>query len=117
MKHLMEPLRADIDKALAAVAKKHKLASLQCKPGGKYSTGTCTFSIEAIAAGGVSVEAERYTANAGILKLKPLGSAIEHLGRTYTSIGLNSTGTKVLVRQAVTDKEYLMPVSAFKVSP
>lgn len=110
----MKVLRADIDKALEAVAKKHKLASVKCKPGGSYGSTRCEFKVEALAAGGKTVEAERYEANAKVLKLKPLGATCEIKGKTYVSVGLNSIGTKVLVHQAVTGKEYLVPVALFK---
>lgn len=115
MKDKINALRDDINAALEKVAKKHKLASLKCVGTVKYGSTNCEFKVEAVVAGGMNVDAERYVVNAAMLKLHPLGHTIDYKGRKYSSIGLNTTGTKVIVRQAVTNKEYLMPVALFEV--
>lgn len=113
MKDKLNAIREDIDKALAAVAKKHKLASLACKGAARYTTSTCTFTVEGVAAGGKSIEAQRYETNQKLLKLPPLGTTITHKGQTYVSTGLNTTGSKVYAKQVVTGKEYLFDIALF----
>jgi hypothetical protein len=104
VKGMIEPLKADINKALEAVAKKHGFSSLKATKC-SYSDTSLTFSLDGVLEGGLSLEAERYNSNRGIFGLPELGSQITIQGRTFESTGLNSTGSKVIMREIATGKD------------
>lgn len=112
MREIINQLRADIDEALAAVAKKHGLSTLQA---GKATIGPdrCTIAIEAIREGGQSKEASRYDAHKKSLGLPPLGTEVNTGKDIYIPTGLNSTGSKVIVTKKANDKSYLYATETF----
>lgn len=95
---LLQAIRPDVDAALAAVAKKHGLASLK--------STNCTFDprsgnfvmkVEGVAKGGKTKEAARYEASRKFDdSLPPLGFVFKNGARSYSIVGMNSTGTKVI---------------------
>lgn len=112
MKNEISQLRADINAALAEVAKKHGLSKLQAG-NAKYTADSCTFALEAIKEGGHSKEAARYEANKGLLGLPPLGTEVHTGADAYIPTGLNSTGSKVIVTKKSNNKSYLYATETF----
>ncbi len=114
MKDLFYLVRADIDTALVAIAKKHKLASLKCGMG-SLGSSTFTVKVEGVAGGGMSKEAERYTLFAKQLRLPPLGTEFTSRNILYKTMGVNTTGTKILADRVIDGKTYLFPVSVVQI--
>jgi len=104
----LKAIRADIDSALQAVASKHNLASLKCGSVA-YTMTTFSFKLDGLAAGGKTVEAQRYESNAAALKLPPLGATVQSGLHTYKTVGLNTTGSKVYVERIPDGKPFLVP--------
>jgi hypothetical protein len=109
MRDLAKAVSADIGAALDAIAKKHGLQSLKMA-GGSIASGSFTLKVEGIAAGGKTREAERYELNEKVLKLPPLGHVFQQGAHTYKTVGLNTTGSKVLVSRIPDGKEFSMSV-------
>lgn len=107
MKNAIPQLRIDINAALAEVAKKHGLSKLQAT-NAKYTSDSCTFTVEAIMEGGLSKEAARYDANRGILGLPPLGTEINAGRDIWIPTGINTTGSKVIATKKDNGKSYLV---------
>jgi len=110
-KEMLRALRFDIDAALVAVAEKHGLKSLTTGSA-TFGPGHFTMKLDGLAEGGKSREAARYE-SAGFLGLPPLGSTFRSGGHTYTTVGLNTTGSKVLCDRE-DGKTYLYPVDTCK---
>lgn len=91
---LLKSFRADLDAAIAGLAKKYDLSELRSGRA-SYTAGSFTMKIEGVAAGGKSKAASMYE-DASFLGLPPLGFSFKQGGRSFTTTGLNTTGTKVL---------------------
>ena len=101
IKSKLPAIRADLDAALVAIAKKHGLQQL--KTGGiKYTDGgSFTASVEGIAEGGTSKEGQRYEDlriyTAGLPELgAKIRLASQSGTRDYTVYGCNTTGSKII---------------------
>lgn len=114
MKDQLSAIRASIDVALAAVAKKHKLTSLKCDGIMNYGMTNFSVKIAGVAVGGVSVEADRYKINMARFGLPPLGTEFVSKGVTYKTMGMNSTGTKLMCDRVIDDKTYVFSVEGVK---
>lgn len=113
MKDTINKVRADLVAALAVIAKKHGLKSLA--PGNATFTGSSfTIKIEGIAAGGQSVEQQRYEGARASLGLPALGTQFIFKDVQYVTDGINTTGTKLMVKRVVDGKGYLMGTAAVK---
>jgi len=106
-------IRADINAALASVAKKHDLSTLKAGKA-KYTSENFRLELIGIFAGGKSLEAMRYESIADIEGLPPLGFTFQNKGEMYEVSGCNTTGTKVMARSASDGKTYLFPVHGIK---
>jgi hypothetical protein len=103
-KAVLQAMRADLDKALADVAKKHGLQSLR--------SGNCTFNpdsgnftmkVEGIAQGGTDKKSAAEAAEYDMYRdfkpeLPPRGSKFEHSGKRHEVIGCNRGCTKIITR-------------------
>ena len=107
MRDTAKAVSADIAMALDAIAKKHGLQSLKMA-GGSVASSTFTLKVEGIAAGGKTREAERYEINQVVLKLPPLGHVFQQGAHSYKTVGLNTTGSKVMVARIPDGKEFSM---------
>lgn len=111
MRDLVKLVRADLDAALVGIAKKHGLASLKCGSG-TLGASNFTLKVEGVVADGKSPEAERYDLYADSLRLPPRGHVFTAGKYTYKTIGLNTTGSKVLADRIPDGKTFLVPVGA-----
>jgi len=113
-KSLLEAVRKATDAALVAVAQAHGLKSLSC---GKCvydpRAGNFTFKLEGIAEGALDKDAARYDQMAELLSLPPLGSSFRHSGKVHKTVGLNTTGTKVITERD-DGKRFIWPVDTCK---
>jgi hypothetical protein len=111
-------IRPDMDAALAAVARKHGLASLKCTnctfdP----SSGNFVMKVEGVAKGGKTKEAARYEQSKQFDDgLPPLGYVFRSGEASYSVIGMNTTGTKVMAERldAVPARTFLFQREAIK---
>jgi hypothetical protein len=116
---LLRAITADINAALASIAKTH---GVQIKVGnGSFTTDNATIKIEVASIGDnglaktkEATDFERYATSFG-LKPEDLGTVFESRGVKYTLIGAKSRSTKypLLAKCIDTGKVYKMPVSAF----
>lgn len=109
----LKRIRPEIDAALAVIAKKYGIEKLALGKGTYDNSGSFSFKLEGVMAGGLSVEAQMYEAIREYEGLPPLGSHFDSAGTTHTIIGANRTGTKVLTT-AFTGKKYLFTVMGVK---
>ncbi len=109
---MLKSLREEVDAALAPLATRYALSSLKAGRA-SYTAGQFTMKIEGVAEGGLSLEAEPYN-QATSLGLPKLG--FEFIAGTprYKTIGLNTTGSKVLVERVIDGKQFLYPVETVK---
>jgi hypothetical protein len=115
-KQLMIKLRPEIDAALVLIATKYGLKSLRLGARGTYTVaGNFTFKLEGVAADGLDKDAERYaSAGARFLGLPPLGTEFRNGPHSYRTVGLNTTGSKVICQRVGSDNRYLYTVDAVK---
>lgn len=109
-KDSLKVLRNDINAALAAVAKKHNLSTLKATSC-KYMESSCEFKLEAVQAGGLTKEAARYVANQVVFGLPPLHTKVTMNHKVYRTVGLNTTGTKVITEDEQ-GKQWLVPLDS-----
>ena len=108
----IQALRNDINAALAAVAAKHGLSKLAAT-NAKFTDSTVDFKLEAVEAGGLTKEAQRYAESAKMFGLPPLGTPVAFGTTTYTPTGMNTTGSKIIVSSSKDDKAYLYDTDKF----
>ena len=99
-RQLLQTLRPEINAALAVIATKHGLKSLHCGNATFSSGGSFVFKLEGVLAGGLDKDAERYANSMAMLKLPPLGTSFSAGGKSYKTVGLNTTGSKVVIERA-----------------
>jgi len=105
----MKALREEIDRALEALVKKHKLQELKVGHASfDPQSGSFTFQLKGVVEGGLTPEASRYLQAGAALGLPPLGSELRISGKSYTVVGINSIGSKVLASDG--DRRVLIPV-------
>lgn len=104
----LKSIRADMDAALEVVRKKYSLSELKCGKCTFTDGGAFTMKVEGLASDGLSSEASRYNMYRQFNKdLPPLYFLFTNGGESFTVIGMNTTGTKVLCKQVSTGKVYL----------
>ena len=106
----LRDIRADMDKVLQEVAKRHGLSKLIA---GHASfdphAGFFTMKVEGTAAGGITKEAARYNELRNFTpNLPEVGDVTRVGGKLYIIRGCNTTGTKVLGE--LEGKRYLLTV-------
>ncbi|CAB4179971.1 hypothetical protein UFOVP1040_10 [uncultured Caudovirales phage] len=113
-KLLLTKIRAEIDAAMKPLAAKYGLTSLALGKG-TYDprAGRFTFKLEGIAEGGKTKEAVMYE-QCAFLELPPLGTTFAAQGREYTTVGLNTTGTKVHTTCSFDGRTYLFKTEDVK---
>ena len=112
VKQVVQNLRPEIDAALAEIAKKHGV-NLKCGRCTYDPTGNFTFKLEGVTEGGVTKEGALYNANAKWLGLPELGTVFAYRGQQHTITGMNTTGTKVIVKRS-DNKEFLFKVEGIQ---
>jgi len=114
-RQLMTTLRPEINAVLAPIAKKHGLKSLEIGHGTYSASGRFTFKLEGLQEGGLDKDAERYASlSARFLGLPPLGTEFRNGPHTYKTVGLNTTGSKVICQRLGTENRYLYTVEVVK---
>lgn len=114
-RQLMVAMRPEINAVLAPIATKHGLKQLTLGRGTYGPGGSFTFKLEGVTAGGLDKDAERYASpSARFLGLPPLGTEFRNGGNTYKTVGLNTTGSKVICQRLGTDQRYLYTVEVVK---
>ena len=114
-KTFVKSIRTDIDAALASVEKKFGV-TLRCGNATFDPTGSFKFNLEGTAASGKTKEHARFDRSAqllGVPKKWKVGDMFEHGRRAFKLVGLNSTGTKLLIDGCFDGKSYQMRVDAF----
>jgi hypothetical protein len=109
-KELIQQIRPEIDAALAPLAKKYGLQSLTVGNGSYSAGGNFALKLEGVLEGGLTPEAERYKNSAELLGLPPLGTKFSFGGGEYTTVGINTTGTKVICTKAGEERRVLFPL-------
>lgn len=117
-KVMLKAVRADLDAALVAIMEKHglqKLTTGNCSF--DPSAGSFTFKVEGIAEGGMGKEASRLNLEATYdAALPKVDEGFFYGGKRYVATGMNTTGSKVLVRLETNGKTYLIKRDAAKVA-
>ena len=85
----------EINIALTVVADHYNLQSLLCRPA-RYTDGVCNFNVQGIAKGALNPEAQSYADKQTELGLPDIGSSFVAGGATWVTVGLNSSGNKVV---------------------
>ena len=111
-KNVMQALRPEINAALAEIAKKHNLQSLQITSGTFSREGNFRWKLEGLAKGGLDKDAERYKQSM-FLGLPELGTKFSIGGRSYVTTGINTTGTKIHITRD-DGKRQLAPTDVVK---
>lgn len=116
-KAMLKAVRADLDAALAEVAKKHGLQT--------FKSGNCTFDptagsfnfkVEGTVEGGIGKEGARLQFEATYDPALPkVGESFFFGTHTYSAIGMNTTGSKVVVKRN-DGKTFLIKTDAAKVA-
>lgn len=90
----LKDLRAEINAALAVIGAKH---GLTLKTGNAtFGPDNFTMKVEGIREGGLDKDATRYANSIRLLGLPPLGTEFKNGGQIYKTVGVNTTGTKVI---------------------
>lgn len=99
-KSQLKELRDDLDKVLADFAKAHGLKDLHTGNASFSAGGSFTFKVEGIFSDGITPEAERYESARDLFNLPELVSDWKAGdGSIFKIVGINSTGTKVLIEK------------------
>jgi hypothetical protein len=114
----LKAIRAEIDEALAKIAKANPgLKSLHLA-NGSYDpqAGHFSFKLEGVAEGGVDKFEQCYNEMAPLLGLMPLGSStITVGGKEYKAVGMKPGGNNKVIAARVPDgKKFLFANVAFK---
>jgi hypothetical protein len=114
VKDTIRALRPEIEKALAEIAKKHGLKELRTGSASYTDGGSFSIKIDGVIAGGLDKAAGLYVSrDAAFLGLPPLGTEFWNKGVSYKTVGLNTTGSKVIV-ETPTGKRFLFPPEVVK---
>jgi len=111
VKQVLGVLRSDIDAALLVIAKKHGVEKLHLGSCTYSRAGSFTFKLEGVMDGGLDKDAERYKESTW-LGLPPLASEVKINGALYRAVGLNTTGSKVIM--ALGEKRFLFKTDDIK---
>lgn len=94
----LQAIREDMTAAMAALLKKHDLATLNVGNCTYDPSGSFTFKIDGSIKGGLTKEGALYNSMRSFhTGLPALESTFQHKGNTYTIVGSNTTGTKIKV--------------------
>ena len=106
----LRALRAEIDAALAPIAAKHHLASLKAGHCSYTATGSFTFKVEGVAAGGMDKIAAQYEAERQWNKdLPPVGAEFTYGGEEYKIVGCKSRGGRIIATRTRDSKDFIFP--------
>lgn len=96
-KNLLQQIRVDMNAALAAVAKKHRLSKLAAGNCSYDPAGCFTFKVEGVTGGGLDKDAARYEANRSAWpRLPKVGSVFQSKGARPCKIVGMTAGGKVI---------------------
>lgn len=112
----LRTLCEEIDAALADIGKEY---GLEIKAGNAtYTSSTFGLKIEGKVEGGVEggadLDAQRYDSSRELMQLPPRGTAFVYGGKTYTTQGLNTTGSKVHVARVPDGKQFVISPDAVR---
>jgi hypothetical protein len=112
-KDQLRALRADIDAALAPIAAKHQLSSLQAGRCTYTTSGNFTMKVEGVATGGLNKIAADYEGSRQWDKtLPPLGAEFIYGGEEYKIAGCKSRSGKIIATRTRDKKDYVFPRDA-----
>lgn len=111
----MAIFRADINAALAAVAKKHNLDRLGLAAGTYDPAGVFSFKVEGRIGGALEREQLRYDNSGHLMNLPPRGTRFTFKSHEYVTYGLTTRMNGYVLCHCTDDgKIYKIPVDAVK---
>jgi hypothetical protein len=117
-KDMLKDVRVDVDAALEQIAKTYGIAKLRLGNCTYDPTaGSFTFKLEGVMEGGIGKEGARLQMEQSFdADLPKVGESFFFGTSNYTATGMNTTGSKVVVRREKDGKTFLIKRDAAKVA-
>jgi hypothetical protein len=110
----VKSILADIDAALAEVAKKHGLDSLRISGKASFDSDNFHVKITGVAQGGKDEAARRYEVNFCSYGWPPLKTSFTFNREEYTITGTNNTATNILAKNITNGQSYIFKVDGLQ---